>query len=312
MYLARSERLLTSFSRLFNHFFTAFSHVFGCSFPIKPPPTGETGGSQKLSLAYVHKYMDLNYTCLGHFINQLGHSAAYFGFSQQDSQTFVTNLNSQFNVRCSPPITVNPAQGPQLLSLCQHESCPLAAPSPDCAAYANLQPGGYSSSVATQVTKTTTPSFATPSSTSEIISILSLPGYSSTTLAAAPQFTDDSTSKNVASTEKPAQLSAGAIAGIAISSAVVFLMAVALALYYFKNRRPPKDQLLSAPAFQSPASANNHTSRGPNQVGHWSAPPMMQVPIAEMESPLYGYTPQRGGYESRGKKIYPPKRAAGG
>lgn len=118
---------------------------------------GETGGNQKLSLAYVHKYISLNHTHLGHFINQFGLAATHFGFGEQDVDTFTGNLNSQYNVRCAPPITLNAAQGSQLLSLCQDPTCPLAALNPDCDAYANLQPGGLSSSGSSAVASSTAP-----------------------------------------------------------------------------------------------------------------------------------------------------------
>ena len=262
--------------------------------------------------------MDLNYTCLGHFINQLGKSAAHFGFSEQDSQTFVTNLNSQFNVRCAPPITLNPAQGPQLLSLCQHESCPLAAPRPDCAAYANLQPGGYSGSVSTMTSTSTAPTFATSISASEVTSSSTLSGYGTSASHAAPQFSDASSSKSSASTDKSGKLSAGAIAGITISSAVVALMAIALALYYFKKRDPPNNQFASSSALQSPAPtdphgsyvSNIHSPHNADHVSHWSAPPMMQVPIPEMESPAYGYNAERAANDQRWKNAYASNRGA--
>lgn len=79
--------------------------------------------------------MNLNYTDLAHFIDQLSLATVHFGFSEEDAQTLSNNLNSQYNVACAPPITLNPAQGPQLLSLCQATNCPLAEPSPNCALY---------------------------------------------------------------------------------------------------------------------------------------------------------------------------------
>src|ERR1700722_13102378 len=87
-----------SHSRLFNHFVVAFSHIFGCSKPAAAAPS--TSGP--LSLAYVHKYMNLNYTQLGYFIDQLTKATVHFGFSDQDAQTLNTQLNSLYNVRCAP------------------------------------------------------------------------------------------------------------------------------------------------------------------------------------------------------------------
>lgn len=137
--------------RLFYHFFADFSNVFGCSIPFAAPSsTGSTGGSQQLTLAYVHKYMDLNYTDIGHFIDQFGQAIHHFGFSEQGANTFMTDFNADYNVRCAPPVTSDGST--QLLSLCQDPSCSPTAPSPDCAAYDNLQPDSLNASAVFTVT----------------------------------------------------------------------------------------------------------------------------------------------------------------
>ncbi|KAG9553081.1 hypothetical protein KCU71_g13383, partial [Aureobasidium melanogenum] len=56
-------------------------------------------------------------------------------------------LNSIFNVRCAPPTTVIPAQGAQLQSICQDETC-LLAPEATCAAYpATMKPAKSNSTM---------------------------------------------------------------------------------------------------------------------------------------------------------------------
>ncbi|KAG9640190.1 hypothetical protein KCU64_g13058, partial [Aureobasidium melanogenum] len=92
------------------------------------------------SQASVHRFMDLSAAEVGYFIEQVALAASSFGVSQDDIATVGKALNSIFNVRCAPPTTVIPAQGAQLQSICQDETCPLA-PEPTCAAYpATMKP----------------------------------------------------------------------------------------------------------------------------------------------------------------------------
>ena len=258
-------------SRLFAHFFVVFSHIFGCSNPPKPPPSN--GGP--LSLAYVHKYMNLNYTDLGHFIDQLSKSALHFGFSSQDSQTLYTQMNSLYNVRCAPAITLNPAQGPQLLSLCQASTCPLAQPVPDCAAYVNLTANGVASGVASTAT-------ASPSSTSSTTSTTSISSITTQTSAAAI-----SSSTSTSGTK----LSAGAIAGIAVGGAVGLLILVGTLVFYLRRRKPktePQPQPQQGPYTYPPAEAF-----GPDAQKHISYASHGPT-IAEMETPRNAGSPEIG------------------
>ncbi|KUJ10440.1 uncharacterized protein LY89DRAFT_626981, partial [Mollisia scopiformis] len=145
-------------SEFFTHQFSAFNNLIGCSEPAPVPP------QITRNLAYVHKFMDLNHTEIGHFINQITLSAAYFGFAEEDSDELNTQMNAVFNVRCSPAV------GTQLYSLCQDETCPLA-PNPNCAVYADLGPSGIISAAPTataaQFTPTIVVTTVTPSSTSK-------------------------------------------------------------------------------------------------------------------------------------------------
>lgn len=89
--------------------------------------------------------MNPNYTKLGYLIDQLSKAAAQNGSSDQDSQTLNTNLNSDYNAKCLPRVIQNPAQGPQLPSLCQADNRPLAVPNTDCAAYVKSTANGIPS-----------------------------------------------------------------------------------------------------------------------------------------------------------------------
>lgn len=71
--------------------------------------------------------MDLSYAEVTYFISQVAASASSFGVAEDDLTGVGTALNSLFNVRMAAPVTVIEAQGPQLQSICDDETCPLAA-----------------------------------------------------------------------------------------------------------------------------------------------------------------------------------------
>lgn len=258
--------------------------------------------------------MSLKHEHLGHFINQFGLSAEYFGFSKQDVDTFTGNLNSQYNIRCAPAISLNPTQKPELLSLCQDPTCPLAAPKSDCQAYVNLQPGGYSANGSTPASSTSPPSSSTtpPSSTTS---------SSSTGTGTAPAQTSDPANRSASSSDSN-KLSGSAIAGIAIGSAVVVLMAVALLLFFFRKRKQDQkgpDQFTPSSAYASPAYTDAHASYVSNNipspmhqahvnVAHWNGPPNPAAPIAEMDS---GHSPEMAA-SNTWDNIYPPSQTSPG
>lgn len=268
--------------RLFAHFFQAFSHIFGCSDPPAPPPSS-SGSSGPLSLAYVHKYMNLNYTDLGHFINQLSMATTNYGFSDQDSQTLNTDLNGMYNVRCAPPVTENPAQGPQLLSLCQADTCPLAVPNADCAAYVNLTANGIAAGVSSsQDSSAATPTPFVPTTISST---------SSPTSSASKEPT--STASNPSTTASKATLSPGAIAGIAIGGAAVLLAAVVAVVLLLRRRRPVQQtpypttpmSLASPPGEQKFPSFTSQMHSPPLDQRFASfTSPTLSPTIAEMDS----------------------------
>ncbi|KAK4187506.1 hypothetical protein QBC35DRAFT_498440 [Podospora australis] len=220
---------------LFGNFFVAFSRAFGCTLPFPPLPNS----SGPVSLAYAHKFMNLDYNQLGYFINQLSLSSIYHGFSVQDADTFKTRLNSIYNVRCAPAISFNPSSPPQLLSLCQNPTCPLAAPVSDCDAYQNLTANGLQNSKPTTIHAT-----ATATVTNSLLP-------SSTTTAPA---TDPGTSNNNSSNT----LSAGAIAGVAVGGAAVLVLAVAVLLFFFRKRRNGRNT--PPPSSHHPEQNNHHYS----------------------------------------------------
>jgi hypothetical protein len=221
-------------SHLFSNFFVAFSRAFGCTLP--PPPLPNTNGP--VQLAYAHKFMNLEYHQLGYFINQLSLAATHFGVLPQDADTFRTTLNSRYNVRCAQAVSFNPSSPPQLLSLCQNPTCPLAVPVSDCAAYANLTAGGVVTSNPTTVTSFATKT-ATPSSPGEL---------TSTTASAA------STASG--------KLGTGGIAGVAIGGAAVVLIAVIALVFILRRRRTPP----AAAPDNSPAAAWSQQDYGSSTI----------------------------------------------
>ncbi|KAL2048776.1 hypothetical protein ABVK25_010958 [Lepraria finkii] len=210
--------------RLFTHFYEAFAHVFDCSDPATPPPSPSSAPPPS-NLAYVPKFMNLNNTDLGHFIDQMTQAAEQYGFSTEDANTINTHLNSIYNVACAPPVTQNPMKGPQLLSLCQASNCPLAL-DPDCAAYVNLSASGIPSA-ASSVGPSAMPTHFIPT----VISQSTTAPTSSTSAGSSGALGGTSTSSSPA-------LSPGAIAGIAIGGAAVILAFIIALVFIMRRRRP--------------------------------------------------------------------------
>lgn len=259
--------------RLFNHWLGAFSHIFACSLPPTLPAT--TGG--QLNLAYVHKFMDLNQTDIGHFIDQLALSSSHWGFSASDSSQLSIQLNAKYNVRCSPAV------GTQLYSLCQDDTCPLAE-TPDCAAYANLGPSGVTASGSSAVA--TSSGVFTPSPVSSSLGSITAPASTSSAPTVSPS-----------STHAPSQpaLTSGAIAGVAIGGAALVFIFVVVLVWLLRKKRVTIESFQPSPlnpSYATPAYSDPHTSyagRSNQAVESWSPPP-----IHEMESPRFGSSPEMG------------------
>ncbi|OBT51651.1 hypothetical protein VE04_07923 [Pseudogymnoascus sp. 24MN13] len=208
-------RNTTNEYRLFGHFYTAFAYIFGCSNPPASPTTGRPPNP-----AYVHKFMSLNFTEIGHFINQLTLSSEYYGFSTTDAQSLALLMNSRYNIRCAPAVSLNPKQAPQLFSLCQDPTCPLAVPNSDCEAYTNLTSEGPSSS---------SPS---PSESSSSTS-------SPTTITNSESSSSPTESPSAAAASSGSKgLSTGGIAGVAIGGAALLAFIIAAIFDHRRERRP--------------------------------------------------------------------------
>jgi hypothetical protein len=182
--------------------------------------------------------MNLEYNQLSYFIKQLSIASTHFGVSPQDADTFRNSLNSRFNVRCAPG-------NPQLLSLCQNPTCPLAVPVSDCAAYVNLTANGVANSSPTSVAL----------SASNTAASSSIGGPTSSTAAAPSSGGSD-------------KLSTGGIAGVAVGGAAIVVVAV-IAIFYFLRKRRPR-----TPRAQEPphAASWNQQSFSSPPMSHQSGP----------------------------------------
>ena len=83
--------------------------------------------------------MDLDQYEVGYFISQVGLSAASFGVANSDVAIVGNALMSYFGYKCLPPMTIVPGDGPELQSICENPTCPLAA-DPECWLYASPTP----------------------------------------------------------------------------------------------------------------------------------------------------------------------------
>ncbi|KAE8444099.1 hypothetical protein EG329_000881 [Mollisiaceae sp. DMI_Dod_QoI] len=116
---------------LLTHLYEYFGVLLGCSMQGGADyPAYDGQGSQYK----VHKFMDLSYAEVTYFIDQVALSAMSFGVAKEDLTVVGAALNGLFNVRCEPPMTVVPAQGAQLQSICIDETCPIA-PNATCSSY---------------------------------------------------------------------------------------------------------------------------------------------------------------------------------
>lgn len=215
--------------------------------------------------------MNLNYTDLGHFIDQISKATTQFGFSEQDSETLSTDLNSQYNAKCIPPVIENPTEGPQLLSLCQASNCPLAVPNADCAPYVNLTANGIAPALPSDQTVTASPTAFTPTTI-----------YPTSTASASAKSSNSS-----APSSGPA-LSPGAIAGIAIGGAAVLIMGIVAIIFALRRRRPaevmshqPSSGMVSPPGEQKTFASFTSQTHSPPFSPHFS--PATQT-VAEMDS----------------------------
>ncbi|KAH8889462.1 hypothetical protein GQ53DRAFT_869866 [Thozetella sp. PMI_491] len=117
---------------LLTHLYSFFGALLGCS---KYGMAGFAAYNGQASMYNVHKFMDLDAAEVGYFISQVAMAGASLGVANSDLQAVGTALGGLFNVRCGPPTTAIPAQGPQLQSICIDSSCALS-PNSSCDSYA--------------------------------------------------------------------------------------------------------------------------------------------------------------------------------
>jgi hypothetical protein len=175
--------------------------------------------------AYVHKYMSLDQTQVAYFIEQIIIASKYYGFSESDAQQLSLSMNAKYNNKCAPPDATG-----QLNSVCFADSCPLASDS-DCSAYSSIGPYGF---------KASTP----PTGTATGV-VPTVP---------ASQTSPGSNSPDAGADNNSSKLSAGAIAGIAIGSAAVLLLAVGMWLFFRRQQKAKPSGDAAAAAAQNPMS----------------------------------------------------------
>lgn len=118
-----------------------------------------------LSLPDSCRFMDLSYAEVSYFISQVAASAASFGVAASDLTVVGEALMGAFGYRCEPPMTIVPAQGPQLQSICIDNTCPLS-PNATCASYnATVEPSNSTSTSSSTATSTGSGSKTSGSST---------------------------------------------------------------------------------------------------------------------------------------------------
>ena len=112
------------------------------------------------------RFMDLSLAEVSYFIEQVAMSAASFGVAQSDLMVVGTALMNAFGYRCEAPITIIPAQGPQLQSICIDDTCPLA-PNSTCASYnATMKPAIANSTLVPNATASASGSSTSGAATS--------------------------------------------------------------------------------------------------------------------------------------------------
>ncbi|WPG97369.1 Hypothetical protein R9X50_00014400 [Acrodontium crateriforme] len=118
---------------LLTHLYQYFGALLGCS---KYGTTDFPAYGGEGSLYRVHQYMGLDSNEVNYFITQVGLSAASFGVAQSDINIVASTLSKTFGYKCSPPVTIIPAQGPVLDSICTGSNCPKD-PNAKCELYDN-------------------------------------------------------------------------------------------------------------------------------------------------------------------------------
>ncbi|KAK3314341.1 hypothetical protein B0H66DRAFT_483636 [Apodospora peruviana] len=145
---------------LLTHLYQFFGALLRCSEYGMGGAFSSYGGDA--SMYQVHKFMDLGPEEVGYFVQQVALAAASFGVAKDDITAVGVALNSLFGIRCAPPTTVIPTQGPHLQSICVAEDCPLS-PNSTCGKYESVFPpmSATSTSAMTSAMATSTNASAT-------------------------------------------------------------------------------------------------------------------------------------------------------
>lgn len=128
---------------LLTHLYQYFGMLLNCSTQGHSSDFPSYQG--EASMYSVHKYMALNSSQVGYFIEQVGLAAESFGVTTADVTAVGMALTNLFDVRCGPATTVVPGQGPQLQSICTTSDCTQAM-NASCAAYSAVQVPGVANS----------------------------------------------------------------------------------------------------------------------------------------------------------------------
>jgi len=118
--------------KLLTHLYSFFGTALGCT---TVGMTGFPGYDGKPSMYEVHKFMALNSSEVGYFIQQVGLAAQSFGVAQDDITAVGTLLTDTFDRKCSAPAAVIPSQGAALQAICTQNDCQMAT-NATCDAYA--------------------------------------------------------------------------------------------------------------------------------------------------------------------------------
>jgi len=153
---------------LLTHLYSFFGGALGCSTYGMSGFPAYAGGA---SMYTVHKFMALDSSEVGYFIEQVGLAAASFGVTNDDVTAVGNLLTGIFDVSCGPPTTVIPADGPQLQSICTDPDCTQSA-NATCSMYDTFpgQPANASSSSASGTA--TSPAGSKPTSSSGADSVV--------------------------------------------------------------------------------------------------------------------------------------------
>jgi len=123
---------------LVTHLYQYFGYLLGCSMMGTEAFPAYGGSTSQYS---VHKYMYLTTAQNTYFINQVALAAQSFGVASDDITVVGTALNSLFNERCAPNMSVPSTAPAAPQAICIADDCVLAA-NASCTAYQQTAQAG--------------------------------------------------------------------------------------------------------------------------------------------------------------------------